>query len=117
MNENSSENATRDPSEEVATLRHQLNSTLMLVLAVSVVLTWYFAYEFYFRLNDSRRAAQAAQVIRQRLEEFNRNEPQFQNLANQLREYSKTHPDVRPILIKYGVLTNAPAAPATAPKK
>lgn len=115
MNETPTENGSRDTNEEVATLRHQLNSTLMLVLAITAVVAWYFLYQFFWLKNDSQRAAQAAKVTRERLEEFNRvNEPQFKAFAGQLREYSKTHPDVVPILIKYGIVTNAPAA---APKK
>ncbi len=117
MNETPNPNGSEDTQEEIAVLRHQLTSTLMLVLAVAVIVTWFFSYQFYFTLKDSRRAAVAAKETRVRIEEFNRvNEPQFQELVRKLQEYAKTHPDVKPILAKYGVLqaTNAPSA---TPKK
>ena len=100
-----------------ALLRRFGFATLMLVLAIAVIVTWFFAYQFYFGLKDSRRAAQAAKETQARIEEFNRvNEPQFQEIVRRLREYSKTHPDVVPILTKYGAIqvTNTSAA---APKK
>jgi len=114
MNETQNNNGPEDTQEEIAVLRHQLTSTLMLVLAIAVIVTWYFAYQFYFTLKDSRRSAKAANETRARIEEFNRtNEPQFQELVRKFREYGKTHPDVMPILNKYGVFqaTNTPAAP------
>ena len=112
MNESSSDNASESDQEQIATLRHQLTSTLMLVAGIAVIITWFFAYEAWFRYHDSSRAAQAANEMAKQLDEFTHvNEPQFREAVRKLQEYSKTHPDVLPILNKYGVMqiTNAPA--------
>lgn len=92
----------------------------MLLLAVSVIVTWYFAYQFYFFLDDSRKGADTIETLGPRIVEFNRvNEPQFQQTAAKLREYARTHPDIVPILAKYGVVqvSNVAPAAATAPKQ
>ena len=117
MNEVPDNNETESAQEQVATLRHQFASALMLVAAISVIMTWYFGYECYFRYTDSKQAAMVANDTGRRLAEFNRvNEPAFQELVRRLKDYSKTHPDIVPILAKYGLVTNAPA-PAVQPKK
>ena len=116
MNDIPENNDTETAQEQVATLRHQFTSALMLVMAISAIITLYFGYECYFRYHDSRRAAVIANETGRRIAEFNQyNEPAFQEIARRLKEYSKTHPDIVPILAKYGLVTNTPAA--TAPKK
>ena len=116
MNESPNNNSSEDLQEEIAVLRHQLVSTLMLVLGIAVIVTWYFAYQFYFTAADSRRVVQAAKEKQTQIEMFTNSEPQFQDFVRKLRDYSKNHPEVAETLKKYGVY-QAPAAPATAPKK
>ena len=117
MNESPVDNTTENQGEQLATLRYQFTSALMLLAGISVIMTWYFANEAWYRYQESSRAAEVATEISRQLNEFTRvNEPQFRDAVRKLQEYSRTHPDILPILNKYGVmqLTNAPAAP---PKK
>ena len=48
---------------------------------------------------------------------MNRKEQEEDRMNRKEQEYSKTHPDVNPILIKYGVLQTGAAPAGTAPKK
>jgi hypothetical protein len=51
---------------------------------------------------------------------FSKNQSLMNSFVGQLVEYGKTHPDFRPILMKYGVnppSVAVPTTPATAPKK
>lgn len=115
MNE-SSNPSPEELREEIAVVRHQLVSTLMLTLGVAAIVTWYFAYQFYFSMTDGRRAAQSMKEKQPQIEAFTNSEPQFQEVLRKLRDYAKTHPDVAETLKKYGVM-QAPAAPAPASKK
>jgi len=116
MNESPNPNSPEGLQEEIAVLRHQLVSTLMLIFGIAAIVTWYFAYQFYFTRSDSQRAAQSAKEKQAQIEAFTNSEPQFQEMVRKLREYSRTHPEVSEILKKYGAL-QPPAAPAAAPKK
>jgi hypothetical protein len=112
MNNIPEDNDAETAQEQVATLRHQFTSALLLVMALSFIVTLYFGYECYFRYNDSQRAAVIARETGRRIEEFNKNnEPAFQEITRRLKDYSKNHPDLVPILAKYG-LTNGAAKPA-----
>lgn len=53
---------------------------------------------------------QAVQVV----EDYQKNALAIQNFEKQLVSFGSTHPDFRPILIKYGLVANptAPAVPA-----
>jgi hypothetical protein len=115
MNDNQPDNTPESSEEQVSTLRHQLTSALFLVLALSVIMTWFFGYQCYFAYTESRDLKPAAVEARKRLEDFKANrEPNFLGMVRKLQDFSKTHPDVLPILNKYGVMqiTNAPAAGA-----
>lgn len=102
--------------EEIAVLRHQLVSVLMLVLGVAAIVTWYFAYQFYFNSTDSHRIAESTKEKQAQIEGFASSEPQFQEMLRKFRDYSKTHADVAEVLKKYGVL-QPPTVPVAAPKK
>ena len=115
MNENNPDNTLESSEEQVSTLRHQLTSALFLVLALSVIMTWFFGYQCYFAYTESRDVKAPAMEARKRMEEFKTvREPNFLEVVRKLQDYSRTHPDVLPILNKYGVMqiTNAPAAGA-----
>lgn len=112
MNESPNNNTPESEAEQLATLRYQFTSALMLLASIAVVITWYFANETWYRYQESSRAAKSANEIARQLNEFTQvNEPQFREAARRLQEYSRTHPDILPILNKYGVMqiTNAPA--------
>jgi hypothetical protein len=115
MNDQQSDNTPESSEEQVSTLRHQLTSSLFLVLALSIILTWFFGYQCYFAYTESRDLKQPATEARKRMEEFKTSrEPNFLEVVRKLQDYSKTHPDLLPILNKYGVMqiTNVPAAGA-----
>lgn len=102
-------NNTEVQQANCETLRCQLNSVLVLLLVVSATLTIFFMRQ----ATEARKQRDAIQRI---VTEYNQiGAPALNDFAAKLREYSKSHPDVLPILTKYGVMqmTNlaAPAAP------
>ena len=97
-----------DLRETCAALRHQLNSVLVLLFLVSATLGFFF-------LRQSSEVGKQRDMLKQVVENYQRNtEPAVNNFTGKLREYGKAHPDVMPILVKYGVvqLTNPAVAPA-----
>jgi hypothetical protein len=107
MNEPIPTNGPEDLRETCATLRHQLNSVLILLFLVSATLLTSF-------LRQSSEIGKQRDMLQQVVAGYQQQtEPAVNNFSAKLREYGKTHPDLMPILVKYGVvqLTN-PAAPA-----
>ncbi|MEY4387134.1 MAG: hypothetical protein RLY20_2417 [Verrucomicrobiota bacterium] len=111
MSEQPNNNGEGSFEEQLSNLRDQLTSTLMLVTGIAVIITWFFSYQCYYAYTESRRALRAMEETQKAITEFKRtNEPQFLEVLQRLRDYSKTHPDLIPILKKYEVYeTNAPA--------
>jgi len=106
MNELPSEPKTEDLKQTCAALRYQLNSVLMLLLVVSGTLTIYF-------FGQSTQARKQRDAFQQTVDDYNQKTlPVLTDFTGKLREYAKTHPDVVPILAKYGVVqvTNSAAA-------
>lgn len=115
MNETPVSNESADLKETCASLRHQFNSVLILLLVVSSTLTIFF-------LRQVTLARKDRDMIRPGIVEYHQNGvPALNEFTDKLREYAKTHPDVVPILIKYGIVQKATNAPAPAaiptPKK
>jgi negative regulator of genetic competence, sporulation and motility len=107
MNETPASTGTEDLRETCATLRYQLNSALILLLIVSSTITVFF-------LRQSTLARKDRDYLSQTVADYQENAvPALNEFAAKLREYAKTHPDVVPILAKYGVVqvTNTAAAP------
>lgn len=110
MSENHLSNGSEELQETCATLQHQLNSVLILTCVVSLTLTLFFFLNF-------RAVQKEAKALRSIVAEHQtKTQPALQSLSVKLVEYAKTHPDIQPIMTKYGVAvpTNAPAP---APKK
>ena len=106
MSENQTPNGNADLKETCGTLQHQLNSVLILTCIVSMTLTLFFGMNF-------RALQKDVQSLRAATADFKtKTQPALQNLSEKLVEYGKTHPDIQPILKKYGVAvpTNAPGA-------
>jgi len=117
MNESPVDNTPESERDQLASLRYQFTSALMLLAGMSVIMTWYFVSEAWYRYDDSTRAVKAGTEMARQLNEFSQvNEPAFRDAIRKIQDYSRTHPDILPILNKYGVMqiTNAPAV---APKK
>ena len=124
MNESSTTpttNGSVDLKETCATLRHQLNSVLILLLVVSTTMTIFFMRQVSMARKD-------IELLRPAVADYQTNAaPALQEFTRKLQEYAKTHSDVVPILVKYGVVQVAPpasaptatptAAPKPAPKK
>jgi hypothetical protein len=110
MSESQTPNGSENSKETCATLQHQLNSVLILTCVVSLTLTIFFFLNF--------RALQGeVKALRPVVADYQtKTQPALQDLNLKLVEYAKTHPDIQPLLTKYGVgiPTNAPVA---APKK
>jgi len=102
--------SVEDLKETCASLRHQLNSALILLLVVSATLSVFFLRQVTLARKDRDN-------LRPAIADYQQNAvPALNDFTAKLREYAKTHPDVVPILVKYGVVqaTN-PAAPSSAP--
>jgi hypothetical protein len=107
MNESPASPGTEDLKETCAALRHQLNTVLILLLIVSGTLTI-----FFFR--QSTLARKDRDLLSQNVTSYQQDAvPALNEFMAKLREYAKTHPDVVPILAKYGVVqaTNTAAVP------
>lgn len=111
MNDAANSHPSEDLKDTCASLRHQLNSALILLLVVSSTMTIFF-------LRQVTLARKDRDTIRPGIVEYQQNGvPALNEFTASLREFAKSNPDVVPILAKYGVVqvSNAPA-PA-APKK
>lgn len=105
MNETSvSNSAAEHPADDdnggsPGQLQFQLNSALILVCVVSLTLTGYLFLQY--RAVRREKANLQSVVTRFQTE----TQPVLQNLNNQLVEFGKTNPDIRPLLDRYGVVS------------
>ena len=103
MNENPASTDSEDLKEACAILRHQLNSVLILLLVVSATMTIFF----WRQVNLTSKEKEA---LRSQVTDYQSNAvPALQEFTHKLQEYARTHPDVMPILTKYGAIQPAPA--------
>jgi cell division protein FtsL len=109
MNESPTTPAAEKSQDPVSALQHQLQSMLILTCVVSVTLTIFLGFQFY----AIQRDVQALRAIT--VEHQTKTQPMLQELGRKLLEFSKTNPDIKPILDKYGVAN--PANPAAAGAK
>jgi hypothetical protein len=108
MNDTPVSNEPVDLKETCACLRHQLNSVLILLLVVSSTITIFF-------LRQVTLARKDRDSIRAGVVEYQQNGiPALNEFTAKLREFAKTHPDVVPILTRYGVVQVSNTAPPTA---
>jgi hypothetical protein len=104
-----------DLAAKVAALQRQVFTLLLALIVVSGTVVAYLGYESHHFGNDIE--AINAQVIRP----YNQKIPAISTFLNEIVAYGQTHPDFRPVLLKYGITpapaTNPPAKPApTVPK-
>ena len=98
-------------SEQISALQRQVFTLLLALIVISGTLVAYLYYE-------SRQLGKNINSTRQVTQLYKQVQPVIQGFIGQLAVYGATHPDFQPILNKYGIgPTNAPAAPAAAPKK
>jgi len=105
-NQTSSDPSTESEGmqETCEQLQHQLKQVLMLTCVVSLTLMVFVG----MNLRAIQRTVHTQRGIV--AEHQTKTQPALQNLSVKLVEYGKTHPDIQPLLKKYGVAvpTNAP---------
>lgn len=105
-----------DSNSEISALRNQVFILLVALIVVSGTLTVYLYRQASVMGKDINASNQLIANV-------NQSQTLIVTFANQLAAYAKTHPDIQPLLAKYGIGPNgipagAPAAaPVAAPKK
>ena len=95
-----------DSNSEIAALRNQVFILLVALIVVSGTLTVYLYRQASVMGKDVNASNQLISNV-------NQSQTMIVTFANQLAAYSKTHPDIVPLLAKYGIGPGgiAPAAP------
>jgi hypothetical protein len=107
-----------DTNSEISSLRNQVFILLIALIVVSGTLTVYLYRQASITGKDIEAIKPQAQQL---IGAFNQNQKLMIDFVNTLVVYGQTHPEFRPVLMKYGITpppagVPAPAAPA-APKK
>lgn len=97
-----------DNNQDISALKNQVFTLLVALIVVSGTLTTVL-YQQASQANKDITQGQQLGVM------LNQNEANMLEFARKLAAYSEKHPDIKPLLEKYGV-TSASVAPA-APKK
>ena len=95
-----------DTNSEISGLRTQVRVLLAALIVVSGTLTVYLYMQ-------SRVLGRELETNQRLVNNFNQGQPAVTTLINQLGAYSMTHPEIRPMLAKYGIVP-APAQPVPA---
>ena len=104
MNETQN-NSPNELATQVASLQRQVCVLLLALIVVSGAVAVYLWYQDRTSGRDLEAIKpQATQVI----QAFNQDRPGMEKFLNQLGAYGQTHPDFRPILQKYGIVSAAP---------
>ena len=97
-NQNSVADDFAELRDQHESLRHLINSVLMLVIVISGTMT-----VFLFRQN--RFMSQELEAVRARhnnaVSAYKVVSPQIDDFERRLAEYARTHPDFAPVLAKY----------------
>ena len=108
------ENTDNNLSSEIAALRTQVFTLLVALIIVSGTVTVYlYRQASTLRKDIDQIEPQAKQIINA----FNQNQKLMVNFVNSLVAYGQTHPEFRPVLLKYGITPPAGVAAPAAPKK
>src|ERR1700744_820273 len=111
MNPDPADTGSDDISSEVAALRSQIFNLLVALVLVSGTLTL-----FLFR--QASIQGKEIDLAKQQINNYSQLEPALKQFASQLGAYGMTHPDIRPLLAKYGIpFGPAQSVPPVAPKK
>jgi hypothetical protein len=98
-------------NSEIAALRNQIFTLLVALIVVSGTLTVYLFRQVTVAGKDLDAANRLIAAV-------NQDQGKIVVFANQLAVYGKTHPDILPLLAKYGIGPNGvPATPPAALKK
>ncbi len=104
-----------ETNPEISALKRQVFTLLVALIVVSGTVTVYLYRQASITGKDIDAIRPQAQQI---IGAFNQNQKLMVEFVNQLVAYGQTHPDFKPVLIKYGIAAPvaAPVAPAV-PKK
>jgi glutamate/tyrosine decarboxylase-like PLP-dependent enzyme len=94
--------------DEVRTLRSLFGAAVMALLLLSFGINAYLYYQDRIlrkELDTAKKMAQEFETVRR---------PMVNTFITRLQEFARSHPDIKPILDKYGIRPAA-AAPAPAP--
>jgi len=98
--------------DEVRTLRSLFSTSALALILLSVAIHAYL----YYQDRIVRRELEAAKKMAQEFETAKR--PVIGTFINRLQEFARSHPDINPILDKYGIRPAASAqTPAPPPAK
>ena len=96
-----------DSNPEISALQRHVCSLLIALLIVSGTVTTYLYRQASIAGKDVEAIKPQAQRI---IGAFNQNQKLMVSFVNQLVAYAQTHPDFRPVLLKYGI-NPTPEAP------
>lgn len=96
-----------DQAGLIASLRHQITFLLLALIVISGTLTLYL---FYQSRVFGREIASLEPQARLVVENYNRNWPEVQKVVQELEVYGQKHPDFQPILKRFGIPLQRPAA-------
>jgi hypothetical protein len=102
-------NSSNDLNEQVSALQRQVFALLLALIVVSGTLTVYLYRQASVTRKDTDALQQQAGPV---IAIFRQNQAAMINFVNQLVIYSETHPDFRPVLLKFGI-----TPPTSEPKK
>jgi hypothetical protein len=91
-------------ADQVAALQRQVFLLLLALIVVSgslIVYLWFQSHEI----------DEAITVTQAQVQSYDKKLPAIKNFVGELVSYGNAHPEFRPVLVKYGIETNA--APAT----
>jgi len=95
-----------DTSSEIAALRNQSFTLLVALIVVSSTLT----FVLYRQASIVGKEVDGERLL---IKNYGLAQPLIMNFVNQLGAYGMAHPDIRPILNKYGIVA-APTQPIPA---
>jgi hypothetical protein len=104
-----------DSNSEISALRNQIFILLVALIVISGTLTVYLYRQASITRKDMDAMKPQAQQL---IGAFNQNQKLMIEFVNQLVAYGQTHPEFRPVLMKYSITPPpAGAAAPAAPKK
>jgi len=98
---------------QLESLNHLVTSVLILLVVVSGTLSVYLLRQWQMARKDLAAIQPGALQI---IADYNKERaPRMDAFIDKLKDYGRTHSDFVPILIRYGIVSNAPAAGGAVP--
>ena len=97
--------------DEVRTLRSLVSAAAMALLLLSFGINGYLYYQDRIQrkeLDTARKMAREFETVKR---------PMVNAFITRLQDFARSHPDILPILDKYGIKPAAAVAPASSPEK